>query len=235
MTEDRPEQDLNEEILPPPGYYDNLDPEKKSEEPPSDSSEESRHFDEVPEVENLSQEDTPDPSKDTVNDEALQANSRYWSVQDLAYAGRLEKTTEFLPGRTVRLHTPDIGELIWIGKRLDLEFGKIDPRVGISSSYDEGIKLITLAVVVNDIDGEPVYSPTSDIENPLNPNLSAIDREVAIERKHNAIRRKWQTWYPFVIGCIFDVYRELLIEQEEAQKLLPFYSAAGERLPDSDL
>ncbi len=206
---------------------EDLDLDRSTDDKPADEEEPGRIIDEVPETENITEADVPDPSKDEVEAQALEANSRYWDLQDLVFAGRLSRTEDFLPGREVRLHTPDQGEIIWIGKRLDQEFGKLDPRIGVSSSYDDGIKLITLSVVVDDIDGEPVFSPASDIENPLNPNLSFADRELAIERKSMAVRKQWQYYYSWTVSRMYEVYRELLQEQEEALKLLPFYSRAG--------
>jgi hypothetical protein len=201
----------------------------------SEDQEEPRHFDEVPEAKNLRPEDIPDPTRgDTVEKDALQANAVYFDTSDLAMAGRLAGTYEFLPGRMVRFHTPDDGEVIWIGKAMDREFGKLTPQVGVSSSYDNGVQLITLSIVVDYIDSEPVYEALSDFEDPQNSLLSWADRERALERKSNVVRNAWQYHNSWVHDRMYQCYRHLLERQREALLILPFFSAAGVKSLDSD-
>lgn len=201
------------------------DQDKKKVEPP-------KVYHDIPDTDEMERDDIPDPLKDIVTDEALEANRRYHETQELAYAGRLNKTIEYLPGRTVRFHTPDQGERIFIGKAIDQEFGRLDPRVGISASYDDGVKLITLSVVVDELDAELVYAPAKPIEDPMNAQLSYADRQLAIQKKCNVVRKTWQYWYDAGIENIWREYRALLQLQREAAMLLPFYSPTGERQED---
>jgi hypothetical protein len=202
---------------------------------PSEEDRPPRQISEVPSPENITPEDVPDPYKgDEVDEEALKANEKYHLLDELIYAGRLSKHAEFLPGRFVRLHTPDTGEVIAYGKIMDEEFGKLTPAAGISASYDDGIKEVMLSIVIDDLDNTAVFTPASDFENPMNPALNRGDRQLAIMRKSDAVRgSKLQFYVPWVQDCIYHVYRELLAEQEAALRLLPFYSRAGQRLPDS--
>lgn len=198
-----------------------------------DHLEEGQEFDsyEPPEEEEQVQEEV-DPLQELDDDEekALLDNRHYWDTKDLAFAGRLNETYEFMPGRHVTLHTLDAGEQIYIGKVLDREFGKVSFADGIGSSYDIGLKIITLSLAIDYIDGEKVYEPMEEKEDVYSDELSISQREKALDKKSRLMRRKMQTWMPWVTDKVYGKYLELLERQEAALKLLPFFSDRGERL-----
>ncbi len=194
----------------------------------------SKVIDKIPEPEDIKSEDVPNPHKDEVPDEVLLANEKYWSTKNLALAGRLQESFEFLPGRSVELHTLDQAETIFVGKQVDTEFGRLDPRVGVSSAYDDGHRLITLSIAAIRLDGEEVYTPTSDLEDPMNADLSYHNRQLALAKKSAIVRRKWSTFNPQVIAIMFMKYQELVQMKREAISILPFYSLTGEKLDISN-
>lgn len=215
------------------GIADDQDDQREEEE----KEDPGRIFEEVPEPEEIkTPDDLPRYGKDDVTDEALVADlQRYWDTQELVYAGRITVTELFLPGRKVTMHTLDQGEIDWVGKQMDLEYGKLSPQVGVSSSYNEGVRLLTLSVAVQEIDGVSVYEPEGGLFDPLNPDLSFDQRKIAIERKSNAVRNEWQFWNAWVVRRMFDqVYRPLMVRAERGLSMLPFYSPTGTRLPESE-
>lgn len=164
---------------------------------------------------------------------ALTDNQHYWESRNLAFAGKLSDTQEFLPGNKVTVHTLDTAEQIYIGKVMDEEFGKITQFSGLPSSYDIGLKCLTLSLAIDKLNGEYMYSPVSAKEDAYNSDLSYHDRELALAKKSRAIRDVLHTWYPNTINEIYKCYRSLLERQDEAQKLLPFYSVTGQLLENS--
>ncbi len=194
-----------------------------------------RTIDEIPE-DPSDEEPQPRPGIDTVTDRALKMHTRYHQTQELIWAGRSDNvsfygnTQEFLPGRTIRYHNPDAGEWDAIGRIVDEEYGRLDPRVGVSASFTQGLRIVTLSVVVDEIDGDPVFSHLSAKENPSNPDLSVIERYDALKKKSRVVRRSWQYHNPYVFDRIWSLYEEFLNDHKEAMYLLPFYSATGEKL-----
>lgn len=190
-------------------------------------------------------ESNPEPDEEKkrlteLNEEeakALRDNAAYWESRELAFAGRLADTFEFLPGRRVSIHTLDAGEQIFLGKVLDGEFGKIGAIAGmpteLPNSYQIGVQIITLSLAIDQLDGEPVYVPLNDKEDVYNDELSVNEREAALAKKSLLVRRKMQTWFPPVIKLAYRKYLDLGERQDAAVELLPFYSATGQLLPNS--
>ncbi len=163
-------------------------------------------------------------------DQALRDNKAYWNTKELGFAGKIKDQFEFLPGHVAELHTLDSAEELLLGKILDREFGKVNQIVQ-GSSYQDGLRIITLSLAIDTYNGQPLWKPISEDEDVAYDNsVSIFAREQSLEKKSESARRPLHGWYSGSIKALWRDYHKLVDRKEAAVELLPLYSDRGEKL-----